>query len=333
MPLHGPPPVKTLYQSPFPLSPQAVRILTTDKAEEYSEKAIRDKLNVNRLARDPAQPQSDELAKLKRLVLYLERCRSSGRLQPRVDVLHPESYTVEDKRCADSMNESFSRKRQPPPEILMATRPTEEEAIELFGLCRLQALGFRIIVRLLQARINGDTSVPQLRMAISGQAGTGKSEIMKAVVWFAFQHEMSRLIGVSAFQWKAAVLVRTPNTPAVSSCRFYGINTMNGKRNNPGHGDKCAEYFNSDVRLLWLEEAGTIGLEFIAVRRILAFPTAFPTVHLPRIFPTLVFLPLNITQQCASFPEYSPHLCIGPLNTPDTCAQFPEYSPRLCIYP
>ena len=84
-------------------------------------------------------------------------------------------------------------------------------------------MAFRIIIRTLIAEKNGERP-PQLRMVILGQAGTGKSEVMKAVIWHAFQHEINRYIGSSASFWKAAVMVRTKNTPAVSSCAFFGIN-------------------------------------------------------------------------------------------------------------
>ena len=219
---------------------------------------------MTKLHRDPNVPESDHLKRLQRLVLYLERCRNSGRLQAKVDVLHPTSFTVEDRAAADEINNSLGSKRQPPPEILMQTPPTEEETIELFQLCLKQALDFRIIARTLMAEKNGE-KIRQLRMVISGQAGTGKSEIMKAVIWYAFQHNMSRLIGVFSYQWKAAILVRTEQCPAVSSCAFFGLNTVNRRYNNPGHGESCERNFNADVRLLWGEEFGTTSIELMVV--------------------------------------------------------------------
>ena len=61
------------------------------------------------------------------------------------------------------------------------------------------------------------------------------------------------------------VVHRTPHTPAVSSCCFYGLNTMNRKLNNPGNTANCVQYFNADIRLLWLEEGGTTSLELLTV--------------------------------------------------------------------
>ena len=179
-----------------------------DKESQYTETAIKEKLNVSGLRRDPDLPESNDNAKLKRLILYLERSRTSGLLLARVDVRHPESVTiVDDTAAATVLNNGLQTKRHPPPEVLMPEPPTEQDTIDLFELDDKQGLSFRIITRTLIAEKNGE-NVAQLKMAIVGQAGTGKSEIMKAVIWFAFQHGISRYIGVSSFQWKAALLVR-----------------------------------------------------------------------------------------------------------------------------
>lgn len=215
--------------------------------------------------RDHTKPESHHAAKLKRLVLYMEHCQKSGCIRPRVDILHPQLPTVNaDQQFANELNASLAQRRQPPPEIRLANgeRPSEEDTILLFQLHELQGLAFRILARTLMAEKNNEP-IPQLRMAISGQAGTGKSEVLKALIWYAFQHDMSRLLGVTSFQWKAAVLIRTPNTPAVSSCSFYGINPYSGIK--PPNA-KNAQYFHTDIRLLCLEEAGTTSLEFFSVR-------------------------------------------------------------------
>jgi hypothetical protein len=97
-----------------------------------------------------------------------------------------------------------------------------------------------------------------------GQAGTGKSEIMNAVIWHSFQHEMNRLIGASACFWKAACLVRTANTQAVSCCCFFGINNFQ-KHLVPGSSELSRLYFTEDVKLLFIDEFGTLSLPFLAV--------------------------------------------------------------------
>ena len=97
------------------------------------------------------------------------------------------------------------------------------------------------------------------------QAGTGKSETMKAALWFAFQHDISHYIGVCSYQWKAALLVRTPYSPAVSSCRFFGIPIANSGTKRVGVSELSRNSFNSDVRLVFLEEGATSSLSFFYV--------------------------------------------------------------------
>jgi hypothetical protein len=97
------------------------------------------------------------------------------------------------------------------------------------------------------------------------QAGTGKSETMKAALWFAFQHDICGYIGTCSFQWKAALLVRTAHSPAVSSCRFFGIPIKSNGTQKVGQSDSSRASFNSDVRLVFLEEGATSALSFFYV--------------------------------------------------------------------
>ena len=150
-----------------------------------------------------------------------------------------------------------------PPEIMMAEMPTEDQTADLFRLCEEQRLCFRIIIRTLKAEKEGKP-VQQLKMCIMGQAGTGKSEIMNAVIWHSFQHEMNRLIGASAYQWKPALLIRTANTQAVSCCTFFGINNFQ-KNSVPGSTESSRLYFTEDIKLLFIDEFGTLSLPFLSV--------------------------------------------------------------------
>ena len=264
---------------PTPLTKQEVKTLTHDSKDWYNESSIKNALDIARVVKDHTRPESYHAARLRRLVLYLDRCRSSGRIQPRVDVLHPEAHTVNADRqfAAELNNASQSIRRQPPPEIRLANgeKPTEESTVQLFELDEVQALAFRFLARTVMAEKNNE-KVPQLRMAISGQAGTGKSEVLKALIWYSFQHDMNRLLGVSSFQWKAAILIRTPNTPAVSSCTFYGIDPF--KKILKPESVKSSQYFHSDIRILCLEEGGTTSLEFFSVSMVLYVMTCLITI-------------------------------------------------------
>jgi hypothetical protein len=224
----------------------------------YSHNAIKDAL------KNPAASISDSsiAGTYCKLRMTLERCASTGLLKGKVMVLHPVSLTVEEERMVTELNNGLNA-HAPPPEIMMAEMPTEDQTADLFRLCEEQRLCFRIIIRTLKAEKEGK-SVQQLRMCIMGQAGTGKSEIMNAVIWHSFQHEMNRLIGASACFWKAACLVRTANTQAVSCCCFFGINNFQ-KHLVPGSSELSRLYFTEDVKLLFIDEFGTLSLPFLAV--------------------------------------------------------------------
>jgi hypothetical protein len=163
---------------------------------------------------------------------------------------------------------------------MMEEKPTEQETTDLYRLCEEQALCFRIITRTLLAEKAGK-QVDQLRMCIMGQAGTGKSEIMNAVIWHSFQHEMNRLIGPSAYQWKPAILISTPNTQAVSCCSFFGVDKFRAYR-TPGTSESSRRYFNEDVKLLYIDEFGTLGLPFLVVS--VDAPPPSPGVSLGQVY-------------------------------------------------
>ena len=151
-----------------------------------------------------------DVQRLDRMILHLDRA-TNGDIQPRVQVLdHQEITIVEDLDEAARINHLLHQegKKPPPPYIKMAEDdlPSPEDCIKLFHLDTEQAFAFLIISNtLLQEKMG--MSPPQLKMVVSGQAGTGKSECMKAILWFSFQHTISDYIATSSFMWKAAILV------------------------------------------------------------------------------------------------------------------------------
>ena len=88
---------------------------------------------------------------------------------------------------------------------------------------------------------------------------------MKAALWFAYQHNICKFIGICSFQWKAGLLVQTPHNPAVSSCRFMGIGIKGDGLHPVGVSAHARNAFNSDIRLVFLEEGGTTSLSFFYV--------------------------------------------------------------------
>jgi len=72
--------------------------------------------------------------------------------------------------------------------------------------------------------------------------------------------------------WRAALMMHKPHTPASSVCSFFGINPFK-KGLQAGGGDTTVRLFHGDIKLLFLEEGGTVNLACLAVRtrRVLTF--------------------------------------------------------------
>ena len=151
-------------------------------------------------------------------------------------------------------------KRKPPPYILVSENslPSIDDCATLFNLRLDQYFAFTLIAQTLLDEKAG-LDPPQLKLAISGMAGTGKSMVMRAVLWFSFQHRISHYIGISSAFWKAAILMQTSFNPAFSNCRFYGMNPR--KRSIvPGTSNSSRNCCHADIKLLFLEEGSTTGL-------------------------------------------------------------------------
>jgi len=101
-------------------------------------------------------------------------------------------------------------------------------------------------------------------MAVFGQAGTGKSEVMRAAIWYAFQYGIPGYIATTSYMWRAALMMHKPHTPGCSVCSFFGINKYRPHL-QPGSGEKTQQLFHGDVRMLFLEEGGTIDLACLEV--------------------------------------------------------------------
>ena len=170
-------------------------------------------------------PASTDVHDLRRLQLQLEYDEYTGAVQmARVTLIGGERCTHADVSLVAMFNKHLEEGGKPPYIKTLGSPPTEEQCAALFKLCSGQAFVFRLIARTLlaeKAYAAGHTSSPptQLRLACIGQAGTGKSESLKAALWFAFQHDISHFIGVSSFQWKAALIM----TFCCLSDRFFFV--------------------------------------------------------------------------------------------------------------
>ncbi|GAX85827.1 hypothetical protein CEUSTIGMA_g13242.t1 [Chlamydomonas eustigma] len=136
--------------------------------------------------------------------------------------------TPSQKDTMEKLNNALALK-QPPPYIKFSASeppPTPQFTTSLFNLCDEQKFALNVLTDLLLKEgdaMKSGVLLPQQLIKILGHAGTGKSEIIKAYLWHAFQHGLiSDLIAVTSYTWKAALLIGTDHNPGYTSCTFYG---------------------------------------------------------------------------------------------------------------
>lgn len=104
----------------------------------------------------------------------------------------------------------------PQPYLKLDRPPTLDETSALFKLSTNQELAFKVITTALteavehQQRTACDsaariTEPEQLYAATIGDAGAGKSQVVHAFLWHAWQHKINDRVGICAPQWRAAL--------------------------------------------------------------------------------------------------------------------------------
>jgi hypothetical protein len=111
----------------------------------------------------------------------------------------------------------------PPPFIKLLIPPSQEDTIRLFTLSTEQAFTFLLLSEHITQRIK-NSQVEPLRMILTGEPGVGKSQAVKALEWWAYQHECSHAILVVSYTWRAALHVASQEHPPMSSSTAFGIN-------------------------------------------------------------------------------------------------------------
>jgi hypothetical protein len=115
-----------------------------------------------------------------------------------------------------------------------ADRPTVAETARLWSLDAKQAIAFGLMVARLEDELADRTAREPLRLLITGKAGTGKSRILQAFQWYSLQVDAVKLSAVTAYTWRAALLLGTPDNPACTTSTFFAIDSW-GKRKAGEH--------------------------------------------------------------------------------------------------
>ncbi|MFN7883510.1 MAG: hypothetical protein ACK5PF_10935, partial [bacterium] len=87
---------------------------------------------------------------------------------------------------------------------------------------------------------------------------TGKSEIIKAMLWHAYQHDMCELIGLAAYTWKAGRLISSKHNQSYSTTCLFGTPTGRQRKTNLR---KALSRITPKTRLFTIDEASFNSLE------------------------------------------------------------------------
>ena len=118
----------------------------------------------------------------------------------RTDVPDVVIATLDDAASADMT--AHRAAAAPPADV----RPTPDETIRRFTLNQRQAFAFRIIIDVFERERRGER-VPPLRGAVLGEAGVGKSAVLRAAVDHMCRHACASWVRVGTFTGKAATII------------------------------------------------------------------------------------------------------------------------------
>ena len=118
-----------------------------------------------------------------------------------------------------------------PPFVKAAQPPSIADAMDLFTLGDDQRIAFALLAEGLQqtaaALGAGAPLPPQRRFLIMGGPGTGKSRVINALSWYAFQLELRERLVLTSFTWRATAHISTPAHQPESSFRTFGLKQNN----------------------------------------------------------------------------------------------------------
>ena len=164
-----------------------------------------------------------------------------------------------------------------PPYVRMAVPPTPCHAAEdVWRLSPSQRTAFRELaeVLLLEKRADAlDAAMgpvgalaprpQQVLFWLQGEPGTGKSQVYKAVLWFAWQHDYSSAIAVVSYQWRAAHMIGTDANPGCSTTTFFKVadSEGSGRRGRPRSSHQARDIVQQNLRSvrLILEDEMSFG--------------------------------------------------------------------------
>ena len=85
-------------------------------------------------------------------------------------------------------------------------------------------------------------------------AGSGKSKVFVAVLWYLFQHDATHLVVVTSYTWKAAQLVGNAFGLGYSSSTLFGVDGFSQTKKIPGETAASRPLLHRGVRMILNDE-------------------------------------------------------------------------------
>jgi hypothetical protein len=182
--------------------------------------------------------------------LVLLEASSPSVIRARLDVLHGTEYVP--ARMCDPSNI---------PMVKLQTPPTAQQTVKLFTLAANQAFYFLLRATTLDAVLRGEHAV-QLNMILAGEPGTGKSQVIKAFTWYAFQHNATDKLLLTAHDWRAAVNISNELHPPRSTHDAFAVPVAKkGNASNSHRTRQCPA--GPPIQFIDIDEAYTVSADHL----------------------------------------------------------------------
>lgn len=141
----------------------------------------------------------------------------------------------------NSVDPLYGLQPNEPSWALLPIPPTLMQTMHLWKFRKNQALAFLICATGLLKTKRDDAGIPilpnyedQLRVIIVGEAGVGKSHVLRSLMWFAYQNGWAESTVVTSYQGRPVSNLRNPAVRGMTSCSLHQINarTNNSGRSN-----------------------------------------------------------------------------------------------------
>eukprot|EP00198_Chlamydomonas_reinhardtii_P012864 XP_001702201.1 sensory protein [Chlamydomonas reinhardtii] len=180
-------------------------------AEDAAEEALLEGVPVEGMDDLEAEPQDDEepdaLAQAQGAVQQQLLLYNSGTaaVTAKLVLISPLAVTTAAPEVQGVWPDAANPGAEPPYVLCPEdSQPTPEDTARLWNLSDDQQQAFMLYAQLLLTEAAG-VRQPPVCSVLTGKAGSGKSRVLQALLWFAYQHRCESLIALVSYTWRAAL--------------------------------------------------------------------------------------------------------------------------------